>query len=174
MKDYFNDERSAQQIAEDKARHEKVKKSLKIIGAVLALCGLVLTVIAFVSFFSAFNDPEGGMPKLFFLAFVGMPMLGIGAAMLSFAFHREVGRYVKNESMPFVKEAGEELAPTVGKIADAVRGKSTVKCAYCHTDNDADGKFCKNCGKLLGKTCEYCGATVDSDSEFCKNCGRKL
>ena len=158
-------------------KHEETKKKIKIFGAVALLVGLVCVVIGFVNFFSTAISGDG-FPKLFFLLFIGFPLLVIGTAALSFGFRREILRYNKNEGIPVMKEAGNELAPTIKNIAEACReGKSedTVTCS-CGTVNDASSRFCKNCGKelSLSRTCPRCGATVAADSKFCTECGASL
>lgn len=170
----YDEKRTPEQIAEEKARHESLKKKLKIGGTAALAVGLVCTIVAFVNFFTVFGNPDAGMPKLFFLGFIGLPLIAIGAIMLVFGFHREMGRFVKNESMPVVCEAAEELTPTIEDIASAVRGDGKTECQHCHTANDVNSKFCKSCGNPIAVTCPHCGQTVDGDSAFCKNCGKRL
>ena len=81
-------------------KHEKLKKKLKIAGFVLVIVGAVLTLAAFIDFFITVGNPDKGMPKLFFLAFIGLPMLGIGAGLLTFAFRRELPRIPKTKVCP--------------------------------------------------------------------------
>ena len=71
-------------------KHEQLKKKLKIVGIIMVATGLALTIAGFVDFFKTMANPEKGIPKLFFLAFIGLPMLGIGAGLLAFAFRREI------------------------------------------------------------------------------------
>lgn len=145
----YDEKRTPEQIAEEKARHESLKKKLKIGGTAVLAVGLVCTIVAFVNFFTVFGNPDAGMPKLFFLGFIGLPLIAIGAIMLVFGFHREMGRFVKNESMPVVREAAEELTPTIEDIASAVRGDGKTECPHCGQTVDGDSAFCKNCGKRL-------------------------
>lgn len=157
-------------------KHESTKKKLKIIGFILIGAGIVLTVIGLVSFFSAFGTEK--FPKLFFCAFIGLPMLGIGCAILSFAFKREIMRYAKNEGVPVINEASEEIKPAVKNVAAAVneglKSEKTVTCPKCGTVNPADGKFCKECGTAIGANCPNCGEKISPDDKFCNNCGEKL
>ena len=134
-------------------KHEKLKKKLKIAGFVLVI--------------------GGAMPKLFFLAFIGLPMLGIGAGLLAFAFRREIATYSKNESVPVINEASSEIAPAIQNVVKAAKAESGVRCE-CGALNDADAKFCKACGKPLAKTCDNCGENNSADSAYCNNCGNKL
>lgn len=113
------------------------------------------------------------MPKLFFLAFIGLPMLGIGAGLLTLAFRREIATYSKNESVPVINEASSEIAPAIQNVVKAAKTESGVRCE-CGALNDADAKFCKACGKPLAKTCDNCGENNSADSAYCNNCGNKL
>ena len=49
-------------------------------------------------------------------------------------------------------------------------------CPKCHTVNDDEEKFCKNCGLQLNSSriCPTCGKTNDSNSKYCKECGTVL
>lgn len=158
----------------DNNNHEETKKKLKIIGSVILGVGITLSAIGLISFFSAFGSDN--FPKLFFLVFPGFPMIGIGASMLSFAYKREIMRYSKNESVPVINEAIEEVGPTVKKVVSGEKtsDKKTKKCPNCGAENPDKNKFCPECGATLDKICPTCGNTVDADDKFCPNCGTKL
>ena len=49
-------------------------------------------------------------------------------------------------------------------------------CPKCHTVNDDEEKFCRNCGFQLNsaRICPTCGKTNDSNSKYCKECGTVL
>ena len=83
-------------------KHNKVKTRLKIIGFIVLAIGLACTVTGMVDFFTTAMNMKG-MPKLFWLLFIGVPMLGIGGALLGFAFQREIMRYTKNEAVPALR-----------------------------------------------------------------------
>lgn len=105
--------------------------------------------------------------------------MGIGFAITSFAFRREISRYVKNESVPVINEAGKELTPAVRDIASAVKEglsdstKDEIRCS-CGTLNNKGSKFCKECGKSFVSICPHCGQEIPADSAFCNHCGSKL
>lgn len=152
--------------------HERTKKILKITGIIVVSAGAVLTIIGLVSFFSAFGGGEA--PRLFWCTLLGLPMLGVGGMICMLGFKREITRYVKNESVPVINEAGEEIAPAVGAIADAARGESGENlCPHCGKPNTDEAKFCRHCGGELTVTCPVCGEKV-KDGKFCDNCGAKL
>jgi class 3 adenylate cyclase/tetratricopeptide (TPR) repeat protein len=47
-------------------------------------------------------------------------------------------------------------------------------CSSCATDNEADRKFCKECGKRLATSCPACGAPNAADAKFCGECGASI
>lgn len=157
-----------------KEKHERTKRILKIVGPIVAAAGLILAVVGFVSFFSSFGGD--GMPSLFWCAFVGMPVFVIGLGITFTAFRREIATYHKNESAPVVNEFAEDIKPAVQSVASAVRETAAQDaiCPNCGEKNDADAKFCKNCGAALRKVCPDCGEQNDADAKFCKSCGKSL
>ena len=158
-----------------KEKHERTKRILKIVGPIVAAAGLILAVVGFVSFFSSFGGD--GMPSLFWCAFVGMPVFVIGLGITFTAFRREIATYHKNESAPVINEFAEDIKPAVQSVASAVRETAAAQdaiCPDCGEKNDADAKFCKNCGAALRKVCPHCGEQNDADAKFCKSCGKSL
>ena len=157
--------------------HKETKKKLKLLGGICLVVGGICALIGFVDFFGAIGGE--GFPTLFFLLFIGIPLIGIGGNLLSFGYRGEILRYNKNESIPVIKEAGSDLAPTVKELADAYReGKNEkseegVICS-CGAVNSKTDRFCKNCGKELTRKCPHCGATIAPDCKFCTQCGARL
>ncbi len=47
-------------------------------------------------------------------------------------------------------------------------------CARCGTANEADRKFCRECGARLGISCPACGTLETGESKFCGECGAAL
>lgn len=159
--------------------HESVKKKLKIAGICLLAVGLVCTIIGMADFFAAFNSEGERMPKLFFMCFIGLPLIAVGAGMLIFGFKREIMRYAKNESVPVINEAGEEISPAVKSVVTAAREgvaqeKADKTVCSCGAVNADGSKFCKECGKALYSVCPNCGAKTDPESKYCNECGTKL
>ena len=160
-------------------QHKKAKKILKIVGITLIVIGAGFAIAGITSFFIAFGS-QSGMPKYFWMAFIGLPLLAIGSALTVFGYHKEITKYVKNESAPVVKELYGDLSPEFSDLANKfnnTQGKDTKKkiCTHCGTVNDFDDKFCKKCGKPIEpKICPKCGAICDDDSVYCQKCGTKL
>ncbi|MDE5547858.1 MAG: zinc ribbon domain-containing protein [Clostridia bacterium] len=156
-------------------KHEQNKRRLRIIGFILLAVGAVFAAIGFASFFGAMNG--GGMPKLFWCCFIGLPTLGVGLMLLSLSYHREIARYVEKEHAPVINEAAKDMAPAVKTVASVVKkglSNEQKRICSCGTENDSDSIFCKACGKRLVGTCSACGAVVPSDAEYCPKCGNKI
>ena len=141
-----------------------VRTLLRVGGPILLGAGLILTLIAFVDFFSTFNDPSQGMPQNFWLGFIGLPLIGLGASAVKFAYLGPASRYVAGEVTPTIRD-------TLGAFGI---GKAEQVCAACGHHNDVDSRFCDSCGKPLSRTCASCGAANDADARFCDSCGQPL
>ena len=142
-------------------RHGRTKEGLKTLGVLLMVVGGILTAIGLISFFSAFNG--GGMPTMFWAAFVGIPLFSVGVKLAGFGFLGEISRYTSGEVSPVIKDS-----------IDYVKDGQAVACAACGARNDPDAVFCDNCGTALKRKCVSCGTANDVDSKFCDNCGKAL
>ena len=155
-------------------KHEKTKLTFKIVGLCLLVLGIIFTAVGFISFFSAMSsfDP----PKYFWCAFLGLPLLGLGGMLTMFGFKSEMSRYIKNESIPVINEASEELSPAIKSVASTVKESLDTKeiLCSCGKENDADSKYCSACGKPLFTVCPNCNKELEQDSAFCNACGQKL
>lgn len=166
----------------DEQNHDQTKKKLKIIGGVLTGVGAVCALIGFINFFTQISSGVGGFPKLFFLCFIGLPTFGVGLMLLLLGFRKEISSYVKNESVPVINEAADELKPAIKSVVGAVKeglngerqNGHTVTCPKCGATNPAGHSFCPECGEPLVKTCPQCGARQEADDKFCGKCGAKF
>jgi len=141
-----------------------IRTLLRIGGPILLGIGLVLAIAGFVSFFSAFGNPSGGMPTNFWMAFIGLPLVALGGNMVRAGYLGPASRYVAGEVTPTIRD-------TLGALGV---GEQRIVCASCGTENDANAAFCDSCGKPLSRTCASCGAANDADARFCDSCGRPL
>lgn len=137
------------------------------------LVGLVCLVAAFVSFFTA-----DGPPRLFWMAFLGMPLIFVGAALSMAGYMGAVARYAAAEQAPVAADTFNYVAGETGEgvraVASAVReGLATGarRCAACGKGNDAGAKFCDACGQPLVRVCGGCRTENDPDARFCDSCG---
>ena len=141
-----------------------IRTLLRIGGPILLGIGLVLAIAGFVSFFSAFGNPSGGMPTNFWMAFIGLPMLAAGASLTRAGFLGPASRYVAGEVTPTIRD-------TMGALGI---GAERIVCPSCGTENDATAKFCDGCGRPLNRACTACGAENDANARFCDGCGHPL
>ena len=158
------------------AQHQKTKLKLRVIGVCLLAFGAVLAITGFVNF--ALSISDGEMPNRFWMLFLGLPMLAVGLMLLLMSLRQEITRYVKNETVPIVNEAGEEIAPAVRAVAAAAREGVTpaehLTCGACGAENPAGNSYCGKCGAPLARTCPACGASVKAGDAYCGQCGKKL
>lgn len=49
-----------------------------------------------------------------------------------------------------------------------------MRCTKCGFDNPARGRFCEECGHVLGRTCLQCGHESPATAKFCGACGAAL
>ena len=134
---------------------------LRVAGPVAIVIGLVLTIVGMGSFFSAFGSAE--MPSNFWMAFIGLPLIVIGATMTGIGYLGAATRYV----------AGQ-VTPTIRDTLGALGVTAAAACPSCGATNDADARFCDSCGKPLSVQCDSCGATNDADARFCDGCAAAL
>jgi Double zinc ribbon len=139
-----------------------VRSGLRVGGAILFGIGLILTVIAFGSFFGSIGSFS--MPTNFWMGFVGLPLMAIGAAMMRAGYLGPATRYVAGEVAPTVKDA----------LSFVGIGAGQVTCAKCGGANRADATFCDDCGAPLSITCPSCGRASGADATFCDACGKPL
>jgi hypothetical protein len=136
--------------------HNSVRAFLRVVGPCVLSCGLIFIVIGIGNFFASFGGTEP--PRLFWCAFVGIPLTFVGGVMTSYGFMGAVLRYHAAEAAPVGKDAINYMAsgvkPAIKDVTQAVvEGIHSVKkdrfCTQCGTGNDVDAKFCKSCGKQI-------------------------
>jgi hypothetical protein len=79
-----------------------------MIGPIIAGLGLLFTIIGFGSLLSSFGSHE--LPRYFWCAFIGLPLLFVGVAMSIFGFLASFTRYVSGEQVPVIKDSFDFLA----------------------------------------------------------------
>jgi hypothetical protein len=101
--------------------HDAVRGVLRIGGPIVALTGLIFTIVGIGSFFASFGTFE--MPRYFWCAFVGMPLLAVGLGMCKFGYLGAITRYLASETAPVSKDAinhiGQGIQPGVKAISRA-------------------------------------------------------
>ena len=145
-------------------KHQIVKTGLLVAGILIAIAGVVFTVIGFYFFYKEDSNLQ-------FSAFIGVSLIIVGMFLVLFSFQRELSRYKKGDGAGIFGNAVTKDKPPF--VPEPEKTSATVVCE-CGTVNAADARFCKKCGKPLHKTCPHCGAEIDADSEFCDKCGEKF
>lgn len=152
--------------------HKNKKKLFKILGLILLVIGLLLSIGGFVSF--AFSFINQTFNPLFFLTFIGFPMIAISLFLLMLGFKKEMNTYIKNEDIPVVKETFQDIKDEMSDFVDIVNERDII-CPNCKERNDPTSTFCKKCGSKIGNIkCPYCNQLIDNDSMFCPKCGNRL
>ncbi len=170
-------------------QQKSVRSVLRVVGPVIVGVGILFVLVGGVDFFSKAGSAQ--MPTKFWCFFVGLPLLAIGGTLTRFGFMGAVARYTVGEYAPVAKDtlnymaegttdAVEDLAQAVGKGLAAGTGsaeaRAQMRCHKCNANNDAEAKFCSQCGAALLKTreCPQCGELNDPDAHFCDNCGHRF
>jgi hypothetical protein len=96
--------------------HAAKRNVLRILGFIVLLVGVPLALTGFISFFSAFGTFQP--PKYFWCAFIGLPMIGIGIALLKMGFLGAAATYVSDEVTPTVGKAAGHIG---SEIANAIK-----------------------------------------------------
>ena len=97
-----------------------IRSFLRVGGPVLLVIGLVLTIAGLASFFSAFGSFEG-MPGNFWMAFVGLPLVAVGASMTKIGYLGPATRYVAGEVTPTIRDTLGALGVTIGRSLPVLR-----------------------------------------------------
>ena len=58
--------------------------------------------------------------NFFFLLFLGMPMIFIGAFLLLVSHMREISAFTTQQQMPIAKESIEKMSPSIGVAAKEI------------------------------------------------------
>lgn len=168
-------------MAERNKKTNRTKLGLKVLGFIFTAGGLTCTVIGSASFFSALGSGE--LPTLFWLLIAGLPMLTIGASLLTFGFRKELSATAiqiarAGENLPTVAaqtvREGENSPIEPAPLPEQTPKKATLRCPECGAENDAELNFCEQCGSELTKPCPHCGKPVGAHAAFCGHCGKKI
>ncbi|HEY5344726.1 MAG TPA: zinc-ribbon domain-containing protein [Verrucomicrobiae bacterium] len=135
---------------------------LRKIGPLVFIAGLICTITAMVNFFSCFGSMEP--PRLFWLGFIGLPLMFVGGVLSQFGFLGMVTRFVAGETAPvaadtvnYMADETKDAVETVAKSAakgiveglEAGRAAATNFCPHCGFSVKANFQFCPKCGKAL-------------------------
>lgn len=167
-------------------RHQDTRKFLRVLGPCIVGIGLIFTLIGLVSFFSAFGN--FGSPRYFWCAFIGLPMMGFGAMITQFAYVGAIMKFQAREMTPVATETFNDVVDGTqsgmrkmaravsGGIQEGISGSEVNDCSRCGHSNDADARFCSDCGESMTsvRVCSSCRAANDQTAAFCDQCGQSL
>lgn len=159
----------------------KAKKNSKILLCV----GIPLLVIGFLFFFvGAFTMGSG--VDLFFLSFLGMPLMFAGGVCIMLGSMRSAHKFITsstastkkdymNYMMDETSDSARNFASNIASGINEARGGGK-SCPHCGNINLNDAKYCSQCGEKLSssKYCSSCGEENDSNAKYCSNCGKRL
>jgi ribosomal protein S27AE len=101
-------------------------------------------------------------PRLFWLGFIGIPLVFVGVVMCQLGFIGAVARYVAGEGAPVAADTIKYMAD---ETKDAV--ETVVKSA---AKGIAEGL---EAGRVAATSfCPHCGFSVKTDFKFCPKCGK--
>jgi len=133
------------------------------------------------------GSPSSDDGNKFWMCFVGVPVLGIGAFLTKAGYFGAAARYIASESRPAVHTITRAVAEGLrgddgdavgtdgrGGVAAGGEAACAIACPSCDAENDADARFCDACGQALARTCPECGDVADADARFCDECGTPL
>lgn len=147
--------------------YEGARRGLRTIGPIVLGVGVLLLAVGLIDFFAAFGGQ--GPPKLFWMAFVGILLTGVGGTMTSAGYRRELISYEARQARPGVRD----LTSAVREGWDG--GGDAPRCPECGEPIKDGDRFCDRCGTQLAaaRVCA-CGQRNDADARFCSGCGEAL
>jgi hypothetical protein len=134
---------------------------LRKIGPLVFIAGLICTIIAMINFFSCFGSMEP--PRLFWLGFIGLPLMFVGGVMSQFGFLGTFTRFVAGETAPVAVD-------TVNYMADETKG-AVETVAKSAAKGIAEGV---EAGRAAANFCPNCGISLNASFKFCPKCGKEL
>lgn len=122
-------------LREKRGAKPHAKLVQRIVGAALSALGLGLTVAGAVLV-------RSGSP-LWYILFVGIPIIIVGVFLLVFSFQREVVRYVMSEHL------GDQDMYEGCSLPYTASSSHDIDCPYCGASIPPDSVYCNKCGKKL-------------------------
>lgn len=120
---------------------EEEKPGIHVPGVLLMILGGVFSAIGLWSFFSTLIE-GGDDPRLYWVAFIGLPMIGAGYKMAGLGFLNGLKRRysIEDETAPEDSIEIPSIEPTP---------EVTKTCPKCAAVNESYAEFCKACGQQL-------------------------
>ena len=116
---------------------------------VLILAGYFLYV-GLTDLLSADDEP----PQMFWMLFVGVPLVAVGLWLAMAGFGGAAARYVAGEGAPVARDTlghltGGQGVGNLGRTHPDGAPTGGPYCRACGTRNDAEASYCDSCGKSL-------------------------
>ena len=163
---------------------------LRVVGPIVLIIGVLL--VGSGAYEIVAGDPFENEGLMFIRMFGGMPMIFVGMVLTGLGYGGAVARYQANEIAPVgrdtvnylvdgTKDSMQDAALAIaGGLREGITGQTKtdneIACAKCGHGNDADAKFCDDCGTPIRASlaCLACETENDVSAKFCDNCGRSL
>lgn len=142
--------------------YREIRTVARVLGPLLLLTGATFIIVAVANFFAAMNSHRP--PEYFWCFFAGVPLVGIGSALIQFGYLGWFLRYIATETAPVQKDTFNYVArgirPGVTDLVQAVRDGLADDTPETSA---AERKFCSQCGQATAKS-----------ANFCSDCGHKF
>jgi len=138
------------------------RTTLRVLGVVLLLAGLVIGGLGLRDFIAEFDSMDGGPGSILRMAAGGfLCVVGLGA--LSAGTIGAQSRYAAGETMPTLKQSAAYLSDGEG-----IMGVGRT------VDDGPHGAQGSRGSAVTGPYCRSCGVRNDEDARFCDGCGASL
>jgi hypothetical protein len=130
-----------------------IRDFLRFVGPLVLVTGIGFVIVGFGNFFMSFGS--FGFPRYFWCAFVGMPLIPLGAAICWLAYLGPMARYLAEETAPVNKDVINYLArgtePAVRSVVSA------IKAGLSGPAVEPSDKACPRCGERNRGLCALRG-----------------
>ncbi|GAA1478091.1 hypothetical protein GCM10009623_25370 [Nocardioides aestuarii] len=134
-------------------RHQAgLRTFFRVAGPLVLVVAVGFMATALVDFFTLEGFEE---PTKFWMFFVGIPLLAVGAWLCQAGYAGAAARYTSGELSPVVKDSaayltdGEGLLGVGRTVDDGPRVAGGPFCRPCGVRNDGDARYCDGCGQSL-------------------------
>lgn len=171
-------------------KHSSIRWILRLIGPAMILIGAVCMIVAFVDFIKAMNGH--GQPSLFWLFFIGGPLLVFGFAVTSMAFMGAVMRYQAQEVTPvatdtfnYMADGTQQGVKTVARAAGSGLAEG-LAAGYAAAGATPTADPAASMASMMAAAaasstalskvilCHKCNAENPDGSRYCNACGAPL
>lgn len=147
------------------AKITKQRKAIYYIGLGMTVLGFILFISVFFSVAMFMNGPFGASREPAFMnSVLGMVLMIAGSVVLRIGAQGAAGSGIlldpekaREDLKPFNEAKGGMINDVLSNIdvvdnftkSNEEKEVIKIRCRNCHSLNDEDAKFCKNCGKEI-------------------------